>query len=44
LLGDAAHGAVAALAALGLEETPRFVRRSVQHVGADLLESFAARD
>lgn len=43
VLGDAGKGAVAALATLGLEESPRFVRTSCRSVGPDVLESYAAR-
>lgn len=43
LLGAAGHSSVGALAALGLEEAPRFVRESVRVFGPDLLESYSAR-
>ena len=43
LLGAAGRGSVGALAALGLEEAPRFVRESVRVFGPDLLESYSAR-
>ena len=43
VLGAAGHGAIDALAALTLEEAPRFERITRRKLGADLLESFAAR-
>jgi len=43
VLGDAGKGAVGALAALSLEEAPRFERTSCRNVGPDMLESFVAR-
>jgi diaminohydroxyphosphoribosylaminopyrimidine deaminase/5-amino-6-(5-phosphoribosylamino)uracil reductase len=42
-LGAAGHAAIDALAALGLDEAPRFVRTGTRRLGPDLLESFAAR-
>jgi len=42
-LGAAGHSAVDALAALTLDEAPRFHRASSRTLGADLLESFVAR-
>lgn len=42
LLGGAGQAAVGALAALGLDEVPRFVRTERRLLGADLLESFTA--
>lgn len=42
LLGGAGHPAIGALAALALEEAPRFSRVGRLRLGADLLESFAA--
>ncbi|HTT83962.1 MAG TPA: bifunctional diaminohydroxyphosphoribosylaminopyrimidine deaminase/5-amino-6-(5-phosphoribosylamino)uracil reductase RibD [Rhizomicrobium sp.] len=42
LLGAAGHPAIDALAALGLEEAPRFVRTGTRHPGPDRLESFRA--
>ena len=43
VLGNAGKGAVGALAALSLEEAPRFERTSCRSVGPDVLESFVAR-
>lgn len=43
LLGAAARSSVGALAALGLEEAPHFVREGVRVFGPDLLESYSAR-
>ena len=43
VLGNAGKGAVGALAALSLEEAPRFERISCRAVGPDVLESFVAR-
>lgn len=43
VLGAAGHGAIDALAALALEEAPRFERITRRKLGADLLESFAAK-
>ena len=43
LLGSAGRPAVEALAALGLDEAPRFVPLERRALGNDLLESFAAR-
>ncbi|HEY6578055.1 MAG TPA: bifunctional diaminohydroxyphosphoribosylaminopyrimidine deaminase/5-amino-6-(5-phosphoribosylamino)uracil reductase RibD [Rhizomicrobium sp.] len=42
VLGAAGHPAVDALAALSLDEAPRFVRAGVRRLGSDLLESFRA--
>ncbi len=42
-LGAAGHAAIDALAALSLDEAPRFARAGVQMFGSDLLESFKAR-
>jgi diaminohydroxyphosphoribosylaminopyrimidine deaminase / 5-amino-6-(5-phosphoribosylamino)uracil reductase len=42
ILGAAGHPSVEALAALGLDEAPHFVRTGVRRLGADLLESFRA--
>ena len=43
MLGGAGKGAVAALAAISLDESPRFERVSCRSVGPDMLESFVAR-
>jgi len=43
VLGDAGHSAIDALAALTLDEAPRFARVRRQVLGADLLESFEVR-
>ena len=43
LLGAAGRSSVGALAALGLEEAPRFVRESIRVFGPDVLESYSAR-
>jgi diaminohydroxyphosphoribosylaminopyrimidine deaminase/5-amino-6-(5-phosphoribosylamino)uracil reductase len=42
ILGGAGHNSVAAMAAFGLEEAPRFARTGHRLLGRDLLESFAA--
>jgi diaminohydroxyphosphoribosylaminopyrimidine deaminase/5-amino-6-(5-phosphoribosylamino)uracil reductase len=42
-LGAAGHAAVEALAALGLDEAPRFSSVGTQRLGPDLLESFSVR-
>jgi diaminohydroxyphosphoribosylaminopyrimidine deaminase/5-amino-6-(5-phosphoribosylamino)uracil reductase len=42
ILGAAGHPSVDALAALGLDEVPHFIRTGVKRLGADLLESFRA--
>ncbi|HEY4941799.1 MAG TPA: bifunctional diaminohydroxyphosphoribosylaminopyrimidine deaminase/5-amino-6-(5-phosphoribosylamino)uracil reductase RibD [Rhizomicrobium sp.] len=42
-LGAAGHNAIDALAALTLDEAPKFTRTSVRKFGADLLESFVRR-
>lgn len=42
-LGAAGHSAIDALAALTLEEAPKFTRTSLRKFGADLLESFVRR-
>ena len=42
-LGASGHPAIDALAALSLDEAPRFVAAGTQQLGADLLESFEAR-
>jgi diaminohydroxyphosphoribosylaminopyrimidine deaminase/5-amino-6-(5-phosphoribosylamino)uracil reductase len=43
VLGNAGKGSVAALAALSLEEAPKFVPTGERRLGPDLLESYAAR-
>ncbi|MDE2462265.1 MAG: bifunctional diaminohydroxyphosphoribosylaminopyrimidine deaminase/5-amino-6-(5-phosphoribosylamino)uracil reductase RibD [Alphaproteobacteria bacterium] len=43
LLGAAGRSSVGALAALGLDEAPRFVREGVRVFGPDMLESYSAR-
>jgi diaminohydroxyphosphoribosylaminopyrimidine deaminase/5-amino-6-(5-phosphoribosylamino)uracil reductase len=43
VFGAAGHGAIDALAALTLEEAPRFRRISQRQVGIDLLESYVAK-
>jgi diaminohydroxyphosphoribosylaminopyrimidine deaminase / 5-amino-6-(5-phosphoribosylamino)uracil reductase len=43
VLGAAGHGAIDALAALALDEVPRFTRISIRKLGSDVLESFDAR-
>jgi diaminohydroxyphosphoribosylaminopyrimidine deaminase/5-amino-6-(5-phosphoribosylamino)uracil reductase len=43
VLGAAGHGSIDALAALTLDEAPRFSRISIRKLGSDLLESYAAR-
>jgi len=43
VLGAAGHGAIDALAAITLEEAPRFERLTRRKLGRDLLESFAAK-
>jgi diaminohydroxyphosphoribosylaminopyrimidine deaminase/5-amino-6-(5-phosphoribosylamino)uracil reductase len=43
VLGAAGHGAIDALAALTLDEAPRFERITRRKLGPDLLESFAAK-
>lgn len=43
VMGSAGKGAVGALAALGLDEMPVFVRESRRMLGPDMLESYAAR-
>jgi diaminohydroxyphosphoribosylaminopyrimidine deaminase/5-amino-6-(5-phosphoribosylamino)uracil reductase len=43
VLGAAGHGAIDALAALALDEAPKFSRISIRKLGSDVLESFAAR-
>lgn len=40
VLGDGGTGAVGALAALGLDEVPRFIRGGRRDLGPDMLESF----
>ena len=42
-LGAAGHAAIEALAALGLDEAPRFSSVGTQRLGPDLLESFSVR-
>lgn len=42
-LGAAGHSAIDALAALTLEEAPKFTRMETRRLGADLLESFARK-
>ena len=42
-LGAAGHSAIDALAAMSLEEAPKFTRTSVRKFGADLLESFVRK-
>jgi diaminohydroxyphosphoribosylaminopyrimidine deaminase/5-amino-6-(5-phosphoribosylamino)uracil reductase len=42
-LGASGHAAIDALAALSLDEAPRFVATGTQQFGPDLLESFEAR-
>jgi diaminohydroxyphosphoribosylaminopyrimidine deaminase/5-amino-6-(5-phosphoribosylamino)uracil reductase len=42
-LGAAGHPAIEALAAIGLDEAPRFVRSGRRMLGPDLLESFVTR-
>ena len=42
-LGAAGHGAIDALAALTLEEAPKFKRITSRQLGADTLETFAVR-
>lgn len=42
-LGAAGHAAIEALAALGLDEAPRFSSAGTQRLGPDLLESFSVR-
>jgi diaminohydroxyphosphoribosylaminopyrimidine deaminase/5-amino-6-(5-phosphoribosylamino)uracil reductase len=42
-LGAAGHAAIDALAALGLDEAPRFAGAGMQRLGPDMLESFTAR-
>ena len=42
LLGSAGKGSVGGLAALALDEAPRFVRTGRRDLGPDVLESFAA--
>jgi diaminohydroxyphosphoribosylaminopyrimidine deaminase/5-amino-6-(5-phosphoribosylamino)uracil reductase len=42
-LGASGHAAIDALAALSLDEAPRFVATGTRHLGADLLESFEVR-
>jgi len=42
VLGGGGRPAIDALAALGLDETPRFKRVGIKTLGTDLLESFAA--
>jgi len=42
-LGESGHAAIDALAALGLDEAPRFASRGTRELGPDLLESFEAR-
>jgi len=42
-LGASGHAAIDALAVIGLDEAPRFVRAGTLELGADLLESFEAR-
>lgn len=41
LLGAAGHPAIDALAALGLDEAPRFIRVGMRRLGSDLLESYS---
>ena len=43
IFGAAGHGSIDALAALTLEEAPRFRRISQRQVGIDLLESYVAK-
>jgi diaminohydroxyphosphoribosylaminopyrimidine deaminase/5-amino-6-(5-phosphoribosylamino)uracil reductase len=43
VLGSAGKGAIGALAALGLEEAPNFVRESTRRLGTDMLESYVVR-
>jgi diaminohydroxyphosphoribosylaminopyrimidine deaminase/5-amino-6-(5-phosphoribosylamino)uracil reductase len=43
ILGAAGHGAIDALAALTLEEAPKFQRITSRQLGADMLETFAVR-
>ncbi len=43
VLGSAGKGAIGALAAIALDESPLFVRESARRFGPDLLESFARR-
>jgi diaminohydroxyphosphoribosylaminopyrimidine deaminase/5-amino-6-(5-phosphoribosylamino)uracil reductase len=43
VFGAAGHGSIDALAALSLEEAPRFRRISQRQVGIDLLESYVAK-
>jgi diaminohydroxyphosphoribosylaminopyrimidine deaminase / 5-amino-6-(5-phosphoribosylamino)uracil reductase len=42
IFGAAGHPMVDAVAALGVDEAPRFVRTAVRQLGGDLLESFRA--
>jgi diaminohydroxyphosphoribosylaminopyrimidine deaminase / 5-amino-6-(5-phosphoribosylamino)uracil reductase len=42
MLGAAGHPAIDSLAALGLDEAPRFIRTCTRRLGSDLLESFRA--
>jgi len=42
MLGSAGQPAIGALAALGLDEAPRFVPTGTRRLGADLLESFTS--
>ena len=43
VLGSAGKGAIGALAAIGLDESPVFVREGRRMLGLDVLESYAAR-
>jgi diaminohydroxyphosphoribosylaminopyrimidine deaminase/5-amino-6-(5-phosphoribosylamino)uracil reductase len=43
VLGASGHAAIDALAALSLDEAPRFVAAGMQQLGADVLESFEVR-
>jgi diaminohydroxyphosphoribosylaminopyrimidine deaminase/5-amino-6-(5-phosphoribosylamino)uracil reductase len=43
VFGAAGHGSIDALAALTLEEAPRFRRIAQRQVGNDLLESYVAK-
>jgi diaminohydroxyphosphoribosylaminopyrimidine deaminase/5-amino-6-(5-phosphoribosylamino)uracil reductase len=43
ILGGAGHPAIGAIAALGLDEAPRFVRTGARPVGADVQESFRSQ-
>jgi diaminohydroxyphosphoribosylaminopyrimidine deaminase/5-amino-6-(5-phosphoribosylamino)uracil reductase len=42
-LGASGHAAIDALAAISLDEAPRFASTGTQQLGSDLLESFEVR-